>query len=135
MLRWGMRVSVPGALITVGVAILAAGTPGLLGAGLGVVLGFGSALVTIAMMRMAAPRQPSALMGFALGGYALKMSALLVVMLLLQDVSGFSRPALAFGMLVTVIAWAVAEVVAFRTTKTPTIIVDDPSPSRATWDD
>jgi hypothetical protein len=41
----------------------------------------------------------------------------------LRDVDTFSRPALAFGMLTTVVAWAGAEVVAFRTTKTPTLVV------------
>lgn len=123
MLRWGLRLSVPVALIALGVATLTAGGPGLVGAGFGVVLGFGSALVTIAMMRTAATRRPSALLNFALGGYALKMSALLLVMLLLRDATGFSRAGLAFGMLVVVVAWAVAEVAAFRTTKIPTIIV------------
>lgn len=127
MLRWGMRLAVPSSLVTVGVATLVAGGPGLAGAGFGVVLGFGSALVTLAMMRSAARRPASALLGFALGGYAAKMAALLVVMLLLRDVQTFSRPALAFGMLVTVVAWAAAEVVAFQRTKTPTIVITSTS--------
>ncbi|WP_024874749.1 hypothetical protein [Saccharomonospora piscinae] len=123
MLRWGLRLSLPAALVTIGVATVAAGTEGLVGAGFGVVLGFGSSLVTITMMRIAATRPPNTLMGLALGGYAIKMTGLLVVMLLLRDVAGFSRPALAFGMLVVVVAWAVAEVAAFQTTKTPTLVV------------
>lgn len=123
MLRWGMRLALPSVLVTVGVATLSAGRPGLVGAAFGAVLGFGSSLVTITMMRVAATRPPSALMTLALGGYAVKMTALLLVMLLLRDVEGFSRPALAFGMLVTVVAWAAAEVVAFRTTRTPTLVV------------
>ncbi|EHY88640.1 hypothetical protein [Saccharomonospora azurea] len=123
MLRWGMRLSLPFVLVTVGVATVSAGQPGLIGAGFGAVLGYGSSLVTITMMRIAATRPPSALMSLALGGYAVKMTALLVVMLLLRDVDTFSRPTLAFGMLTTVVAWAAAEVVAFRTTKTPTLVV------------
>ncbi|EID55399.1 hypothetical protein [Saccharomonospora xinjiangensis] len=123
MLRWGLRLSLPPVLVTIGVATVLAGQVGLVGAAFGAVLGFGSSLVTITMMRMAATRPPSALMAVALGGYAAKMSVLLVVMLLLRDVDGFSRPALAFGMLVTVVAWAAADIVAFRTTKTPTLVV------------
>lgn len=123
MLRWGLRLATPLVLVTIGVATLSAGQSGLVGAAFGATLGFGSSLVTITMMRIAATRPPSTLMTLALGGYALKMSALLLVMLLLRDVEGFSRPALAFGMLVTVVAWAAAEVVAFRTTRTPTLVV------------
>ncbi len=44
-------------------------------------------------------------------------------MLLLRDVDGFSRPALAFGMLVVVLAWAAAEIVAFKKTRIPTIVI------------
>lgn len=58
-----------------------------------------------------------------MGGYAVKMTALLGVMLLLRDVDGFSRPALAFGMLVVVLAWAAAEIVAFKKTRIPTIVI------------
>lgn len=123
MLGWGLRISLPLSLLTLGVAVLAAGTEGLVGGGFGVVLGQGSALVTITMMRLAASRGPNSLMGFALGGYALKMTALLVVMVLLRDVDGFSRPALAFGMLVVVVAWAAGEVIAFQRTKTPTLVI------------
>lgn len=123
MLRWGLRLSVPLALLTIGVATVTAGALGLVGSGFGVVLGFGSSLVTITMMRLAATRPPSALMGLALGGYAVKMTALLGVMLLLRDVGGFSRPALAFGMLVVVLAWAAAEIVAFKKTRIPTIVI------------
>ncbi|MCP2254096.1 hypothetical protein LY13_002860 [Prauserella aidingensis] len=140
MLGWGLRISLPLSLLTLGVAVLSAGTEGLVGGGFGVVLGQGSALVTITMMRLAASRGPSSLLGFALGGYALKMTALLVVMLLLRDVDGFSRPALAFGMLVVVVAWAAGEVIAFQRTKTPTLVVppaqpEPPEPAEAGSED
>ncbi|GAA1232525.1 hypothetical protein GCM10009676_14690 [Prauserella halophila] len=128
MLSWGLRISLPLSLLTLGVAVLAAGADGLVGGGVGIVLGQGSALVTITMMRLAASRGPNSLLGFALGGYALKMTALLVVMLLLRDVDGFSRPALAFGMLVVVVAWAAGEVVAFQRTKTPTLVIPPSEP-------
>lgn len=129
-LRWGMRLSLPLTLLVVGIATVSAGAAGLVGAGFGAALGFGSSLVTLTMMRIGATRPPSSLLGLALGGYALKMSVLLVVMLLLNDVDGFSRPALAFGMLVVVVAWAAAEVVAFRKTKTPTIVIARTAQSR-----
>lgn len=128
MQRWGLMLSLPASLVVVGVATVLAGRPGLVGAAFGVVLGQGSALVTITMMRMAATRGPSSLMGFALGGYALKMTALLVVMLLLRDVDGFNRTALAFGMLVVVVAWAAGEVTAFQKTRTPTLVVPPSQP-------
>lgn len=129
MLRWGMRLAVPVALVTVGVATVLAGQAGLAGAGFGVVLGFGSALVTLASMRLAANRPPAALMGIALGGYAIKMSVLLVIMLVLGDVPALHRAALGFGLLVTVVAWAVADVIAFQRTKIPTIVLpDSPQP-------
>lgn len=128
MLSWGLRLSLPLSLVTLGVAVLVAGVDGLVGGGFGIVLGQGSALVTITLMRMAAARGPQSLLGFALGGYALKMTALLVVMLLLRDVEGFSRPALAFAMLVVVVAWAAGEVVAFQRTKTPTLVVPPSRP-------
>lgn len=123
MMRWGLRLSLPLALVTVGVATLLADQPGLVGSGFGVVLGFGCSLITMTMMRIAATRPPASLMNLALGGYAIKMLLLLVVMLVLRDADGFSRPSLAFGVLVVVVSWAVAEVVAFKTTKTPTLII------------
>ncbi|WP_019812940.1 hypothetical protein [Saccharomonospora saliphila] len=123
MLRWGMSLAVPTSLITVAIATLLGGEPGLAGAAFGVVLGFGSALVTLTMMRLAAQRSVNSLLGFALGGYAVKMTLLLLVMLLLDGVATVSGPALAFGMLATVVAWAAAEVVAFLRTRTPTLVV------------
>ncbi|MBK1785832.1 hypothetical protein JHE00_15985 [Prauserella sp. ASG 168] len=129
MMRWGLRFSLPLSLVVVGVAMVLEGQPGLVGSGFGVVLGFGCSLITITMMRIGATKPPASLMNLALGGYAIKMSLLLVVMLVLRDIDGLSRPSLAFGMLVVVVSWAVAEVVAFRTTKTPTLII--PRPSRA----
>ncbi|ASR39657.1 hypothetical protein BAY61_25505 [Prauserella marina] len=123
MMRWGMRLSLPLVLVTIGVATVLADRPGLVGAGFGVVLGFGCSLITITMMRVGATKPAASLMNLALGGYAIKMSLLLVVMLVLKDADGFSRPSLAFGMLVVVVSWAVAEVVAFKTTKTPTLII------------
>ncbi|OLT45175.1 hypothetical protein BJF85_01880 [Saccharomonospora sp. CUA-673] len=135
MQRWGLMLSLPPSLLVAGVLTLVDGQEGLVGAAFGVVLGQGSALITLTMMRMAATRGPASLMGFALGGYALKMTGLLAVMMLLRDVDGFSRPGLAFGMLVVVVAWAAGEVIAFQKTKTPTLVVPPPVPEDDHTDD
>lgn len=131
MLRWGMWLTVPVALVTTGVATIMAGAPGLAGAGFGVVLGFGSALITIAAMRFAANRPVQSVLGIALGSYALKMSALLVVMLAFGNIAALHHTALGLALLVTVVSWAVADVIAFQRARIPTIILPDPVPGNA----
>ncbi len=67
MLRWGLRLSVPLALLTIGVATVTAGALGLVGSGFGVVLGFGSLSGDDHDDAAGGDAPAQALMGLALG--------------------------------------------------------------------
>ncbi|MDV6011781.1 hypothetical protein F8178_04705 [Haloechinothrix sp. LS1_15] len=122
MLRTGLLFGAAAGAVSVVVAAVLAGWTGLIGAVIGVAVAFASSLVTVGMMHLTAALPPESLLGVVLGGYTLKIVALLVVMVTLRDVPVLDPMALGLTVLVTVIAWAVAEVVAFRRTKIPTII-------------
>ncbi|SNR77310.1 hypothetical protein SAMN06265360_11880 [Haloechinothrix alba] len=122
MLRMGLRIGLAGALLAIAVSWVLLGWPGLASAAVGALVAFGSSLVTVWMMHKTAALPPEMLFGLVLGGYILKLGALLVVMLTLRGVEVFDPVALGVTMLVTVLAWAAAEVVAFQRAKIPTVI-------------
>ncbi len=116
----------PGLITVVAAAVIAtvfAGTAGLLGALVGGAVAFASSLLTIVMMRESADLPVMMVMAIALGGYVFKILALLIVMILLRGVEGLHTMSLALTVLVTVMVWAGAELVAFKKTKIPTIVV------------
>lgn len=125
MLRVGVWFGALAGLGALLVAAAFAGWPGLLGAGLGVAVGFASALFTIGLMRLSAPLPVEAVFGAVLGGYVVKIGLLLAVAAPLREIGQLDRLAFALSVLAVVVAWAVAEVVAFRRTPIPTIIPSD----------
>ncbi|MBE9375754.1 hypothetical protein IQ251_14970 [Saccharopolyspora sp. HNM0983] len=104
------------------VASLFAGVPGLLGAVIAGAASSAAALFTLWLMRLTAGMAPMFVMGASLGGYFVKMFALLLVMTAVGGVPAVHRESLAFTFLVTVLVWATAQAVAFRRTKIPTIV-------------
>jgi ATP synthase protein I len=124
MLRTGVLFAAVATVVSLAVAAATAGWPGLYGAAVGAAVGFVSSLLTIAMMWASAPLPVESLFGVVLGGYTVKIFALLVVAFPLRQVEAFHPMALALTVLAVVVAWAAAEVVAFRRTRIPTIIPD-----------
>lgn len=123
MVRIGL---LPG-LLTVaagaGIAALAVGSTGLWGALVGGGVALASSLLTVGLMRWSAELPVQIVMVLALGGYLLKMIALLAVMVALQGVEALHVRALAFTFLATVLVWAGTEVVAFKRTRIPTLVI------------
>lgn len=124
MLRTAM---VPG-LVTVGLGAAAGallvGADGFFGALAGGAVAFASSLMTLFLMRWSAGLPVTVVMGVAVGGFALKMVVLLVVMMSLRGVDALHPLSLALTFLATVLVWAGAEAVAFKRTKIPTVIID-----------
>lgn len=122
-----LRTSIVPGLVTVAAAVVVAtvvaGTPGLLGAAVGGVIAFASSLFTILMMKQSADLPVMMVMAIALGGYVFKLLVLLIAMILLRGVEAIHPMSLALTVLATVMVWAGAELVAFKRTKIPTIIV------------
>lgn len=119
---------VPG-LVTVALGALAGtvlvGAGGLLGAVVGGGVAFASSLMTLFLMRWSAELPVVMVMAVAVGGFALKMIVLLVVMIALGGVDAIHPMSLALTFLGTVLVWAAAEAVAFKRTKIPTVIIGD----------
>lgn len=131
MLRTGLWCGGVVALAVLGAATVLAGGPGLAGAAVGVGLGFLSSLATMGLMRVAAALPVEALLGVVMGGYTLKIALLLAVAFPLRQVAWLDSASLALSVLAVVAAWAVAEVVAFRRTRIPTIIPASAKPDGA----
>jgi ATP synthase protein I len=121
-LRYQAGMVLPVLAVAVVVATVLAGTPGLWGALVGAAVAVVSSAFTLWLMRISANQGPHLVMAAALGGFVGKMLILLVVLTLLGDVHALHRNALAFTMLAGVVVAAVADAVAFRKTKLPTII-------------
>jgi ATP synthase protein I len=111
--------------VVVGAAIglVLVGTDGLYGALVGGAVALASSLATILMMRWSAGFPPMFVMVVALGGFASKLVVLLGVMTALRGVDALHPMSLALTFLAAVLVWVAAEVVAFRRTKIPTVII------------
>lgn len=113
------------AVVVAGVvlAVLLVGSPGLWGALIGGAIALASSLLTVLMMKQSADLPVQVVMAIAMGGYVFKILALMIVAVLLKDVAWLHRLSLALTLLAAVLVWAGAEIVAFRRTKIPTLIV------------
>ena len=105
------------------VAWLAVGLPGVWGALLGGAIAVASSLLTLVLMKQSAELPPQVVMAVALGGYVVKLVALLIVAITLKGVAWLHPTSLALTLIAAVVLWTGAEVVAFRRTKIPTLIV------------
>lgn len=122
MLRTGLWYGGAAAVLAAVAATALAGWRGLVGAALGVLLGFLSSLATMGLMRLAAALPVETLLGVVLGGYTIKIALLLVAAVALRGAAWLDPTAFGLSVLAVVAAWAAAEVVAFRRTRIPTII-------------
>jgi ATP synthase protein I len=122
-----VRTALVPVLAAIAIAAVAAamlvGSGGLFGALVGGGVALASSLATIGMMRFSAGFPPVFVMAVALGGFALKLVVLLGTMMVLRAVDALHPMSLALTFLAVVFVWVAAEVVAFRRTKIPTVIV------------
>lgn len=123
MLRYALWPAVAVVVAGITVGTLVAGVEGSLGALVGGIVAFASSFATLWLMRRTAAFNPMLVMGAALGGFIGKMLILLIVMLLLGNVSFLHTESLAFTMLAVVVVWAAMDMIAFRRTKIPTLII------------
>lgn len=122
MQRYALPTAGIAAALAIVVSAVLVGWTGALGALVGAVVAAASCLATLVIMRRSAASSPFVVMGVALGGFAVKMVVLFVVMLALRGVDALHPKALAFTMMGIIVVWAAAEVRAFQKTKIPTII-------------
>lgn len=105
------------------IGVLTVDMPGLWGALIGGGIAVGSSLITLFLMKQSADLPPQVVMAVALGGYTVKIVALLIVAITLKGVAWLHPMTLALTLIAVVIVWTGAEIVAFRKTKIPTLIV------------
>lgn len=123
MLRTALLPGLLAVAVAAAIATVAVGSAGLSGALIGGVVAFASSLLTIVLMRWSAGLPAQVVMAVAMGGYLLKLLALLVVLVMLRDIESVHTMSLGLTMLATIFVWAGAEVVAFKRTPIPTLIV------------
>lgn len=96
-----LRKALPVAPVVVAVAAAAAGLDGALSAALGVALVAGNLLLAAASLVWAGRISLGLLMGVALGGYAVRIGLLFLVVWLLQDLSWVHLPSLGLTLVAT----------------------------------
>jgi len=96
-----LRKALPVAPVLVAVAAVAAGVDGALSAAVAVALVVGNLLLAAASLVWAGRISLGLLMGVALGGYAVRIGALFLVVWLLQDLSWIHLPTLGLTLVVT----------------------------------
>ncbi|WP_243792456.1 hypothetical protein [Saccharopolyspora gloriosae] len=121
-----LRMSVLPVAITVVVAAIAgyfaAGVPGVAGAVTAGMVASGASLFTLWLMHRTAGMASMFVLGASMGGFLIKMFALLVTMMALRGVEAVDAMTLALTFIAMVLVWATSEAVAFRRTKVPTIV-------------
>ena len=96
-----LRKALPVAPVAVAVGALFAGLDGALSAGVGVALVAGNLLLAAASLVWAGRISLGLLMGVALGGYAVRIGLLFLIVWLLQDLSWIHLPSLGLTLVVT----------------------------------
>ena len=96
-----LRKALPVSPVIVAVAAIAAGIDGALSAGVGVALVAGNLLLAAASLVWAGRISLGLLMGVALGGYAVRIGLLFLIVLLLQDLAWIDLPSLGLTLVVT----------------------------------
>lgn len=96
-----LRKALPVAPVVVAVAGIVAGIDGALSAGVGVALVAGNLLLAAASLVWAGRISLGLLMGVALGGYAVRIALLFLIVWLLQDLAWVHLPSLGLTLVVT----------------------------------
>lgn len=122
MLRYGLPIGLAVIVVAAVIAVSVVGMPGLWGALVGGAIGLFLSLLTILLMRQSADFPPMVVMAVAMGGFVVKLVVLLLMVVALRDVTALHTYSLGLTLLASIIAWAAAEVVAFRRTQIPTLI-------------
>lgn len=94
---------------------------GVWGALIGGALGGAFMLFTVVVVLMTANSTPTTTMGVVLGSWLVKVALVLIVMLIIQDMDFYSRPALAVTIIVTMVAALATET--YAVTKTQRLYV------------
>lgn len=96
----------------------AAGEPGLYGAGIGVAIGGGFILITVALALATANSTPTMTAAVVLGGWLVKLVALIVIMALIKDLTFYSHSALFLTVVLALIVVLAAETWGIISSKT-----------------
>ena len=96
----------------------AAGEPGLYGAGIGVAVGGGFILITVALALATEHSTPTATAAVVLGGWLVKLVALIVTLALIKDLTFYSRSALFLTVVLALIVVLAAETWGIMSSKT-----------------
>src|SRR5690606_12134006 len=128
-----LRTGLPPVLLAIAAGAVVAGVlvgpTGVYGALVGGAAALASSLATIGMMRLSGAVRVTWVIRVALSGYVHKLSMLVLVVLVAQGLPAWHTRSLALTFLAAVLAWAGAEVVAFRRAPIPTLLlVDEGSP-------
>lgn len=104
-------------LVGVAVAVAATlwqGTPGLIGAVAGLTVTVAFFTVSLLLMRWTARLNPEMVMAVAVTAYGTKVGLLLVLLVALYDLPGFSGPAFAAAIILCTTSWLAGQLYAFR---------------------
>ncbi|OZD08624.1 hypothetical protein CH275_04070 [Rhodococcus sp. 06-235-1A] len=127
--RYGLIGLVVLTVVSVGVSVAAAGTPGLWGSLIGVAIGGGFVITTALSVALTTRFPASAVGALLLGGWLVKMVIALIVLVALKDADFYSRYALGLTILGALVVVLGAEV--FGVVKTKVAYVDNaPDESR-----
>lgn len=95
--------------------------PGLWGALIGGAIGGAFMLLTVLAVLLTANSNPTTTLGAVLGSWLVKVAVVLIVLLVMQDMDFYSRPALAITIIVTMVAALATET--YAVTKTQRLYV------------
>ena len=121
MQRHALLLGVPIAVAAVVLGLLLRGTPGLVGALIGVGLGLAAGLVTTLVMRGTARTSPAGVMIGAMTSLAGKILLLMVFLVAFRGTELFDSRAFGFSLLAVTIGWITGEVVGFVRAKAPVL--------------
>lgn len=120
--RYGLIGLVVLTVVSVGISVAAAGTPGLWGSIIGVAIGGGFVITTALSVALTTRFPASAVGALLLGGWLVKMVIALIVLVALKDADFYNRYALGLTILGALVVVLGAEV--FGVVKTKVAYVD-----------
>jgi ATP synthase protein I len=121
MQRHALWLSLPVAVLAVVLGAVLRGTPGLVGALLGSVLGLAAGAVSTLVMRGTARTSPAGVMIGAMTSFSGKVLLLLLFLVAFRGTTLFDNRAFGLSLLVVTIGWIAGEVVGFIRAKAPVL--------------